>query len=215
VPPELWQGFAKGNHPIVLGGIAHGAPAWMIPVLLPSSSIASGGLQVPVWAWTDPDVRPCRRDGKGLKTAQHCRVSYELPVKATVTKAAASAWAPDARLSIRHVAQPGRLRRFLGGNGQPRSLMRRLRCHIWAFPLRAMVRQGGTSLLYKGEQHNLCQNPEPPRHHVRRKCNKKVTSHPIPTEMPFQAVFMRERGLPCKFPLQGLYVHASWCPERA
>ena len=60
---ELWQDFAKGNHPVVLGRIAHGAPAWMIPVLLPSSGVASCGLHVPVWSRTDPDVSPCRWDG--------------------------------------------------------------------------------------------------------------------------------------------------------
>jgi hypothetical protein len=66
---EMWQDFAEGNHPVVLGSIAHGAPAWMIPVLLPSSGVTSSGLHVPVWSRTDPDVSPCRWDSKGLNTA--------------------------------------------------------------------------------------------------------------------------------------------------
>src|SRR5262249_7439673 len=130
---ELWQGFAEGNHPVVLGRIAHGAPACMIPVLLPSSGVASSGLHVPVWSRTDPDVSPCRWDSKGLHTAQHCGITYGSPVNVTITKTAASALAPDTWLGIRHVAQPGCLRRFLGGNRQHSSLMRRLHCHIRPF----------------------------------------------------------------------------------
>jgi hypothetical protein len=53
--PELGQDVAEGNHPVVLRHITHGAPAWMIPVLLASFGVASRGLQVPVWARTDPD----------------------------------------------------------------------------------------------------------------------------------------------------------------
>jgi len=66
--PELGQDVAEGNHPVVLGRIAHGTPAGMIPVLFPSSGVASRGLQVPVWARTDPDVRPCWWDSKGFNT---------------------------------------------------------------------------------------------------------------------------------------------------
>ena len=138
---ELWEDFAKGNHPVILGRIAHGAPARMIPVLLASPGVASSGLQVSIWARTDPHVRPCRRDSQGLHTAQYCGVAYGPPIKAMVTKAAASALAPDAWLGIRHVAHPGRLRRLLGSNRQHRSLMRRLHCHIWAFPILARMRQ--------------------------------------------------------------------------
>jgi len=102
--PELWQDFAEGKHAVVFGSITYGTPAWMIPVLLPSSDVASSGLHVPVWAWTDPHVSPCRRDSKGLNTAQHGGVAYGPAVHTTVTKAAASVLAPDAWLGIRHVA---------------------------------------------------------------------------------------------------------------
>ena len=54
--------------------------------------------------------------------------------QSTIAKAAASALAPDAWLGIRHVAQPGCLRRFLGGNGQHRSPRGcELLCHIRVF----------------------------------------------------------------------------------
>src|SRR5262249_1052137 len=64
---------------------------------------------------------------------------------ATITKAAASALAPDSWLGIRYVAQPGCLRRFLGGNRQHRSLMKRLRCHIRAFLILTKMGQWATS----------------------------------------------------------------------
>src|SRR5947207_10674267 len=72
---DLRQGRSKGQHPVVLDGIANLAPARMISVLLASPGVAPGRLQRAARAGADPDVRPGRRAGQALDPPDRVRVT--------------------------------------------------------------------------------------------------------------------------------------------
>ena len=63
---DLRQRRAEGDHPVVLGLVAHRLPSRVVAVLLAAARVAAGGLQVAVRRRADPHVRPRRRDRQRL-----------------------------------------------------------------------------------------------------------------------------------------------------
>src|SRR6266702_5028209 len=51
---DFWQGRGKGQHPVVLDGVANLPPARVIAILFASPSVASGRLQVAARVGADP-----------------------------------------------------------------------------------------------------------------------------------------------------------------
>ena len=70
---------AKGEHPLVLGLVADGTPARMIPILLASFHIAPGRLDVAARIGGDPDVGPGGRDHQRGDPRQRCIVTHGVP----------------------------------------------------------------------------------------------------------------------------------------
>jgi hypothetical protein len=83
------QGLAKGNQPIVLGLIAHFAPARVIAVLFSATLIVADRLKMAVRVGTDPDIGPGRRNGQRSDAMQRLGPAHELPVGIAITKASA------------------------------------------------------------------------------------------------------------------------------
>ena len=67
---EARKRFAECEYMLIFLLIAHFAPARMITILLASSGIASGGLEMPIGHRTDPDLGPGRRDGQRSDACQ-------------------------------------------------------------------------------------------------------------------------------------------------
>src|SRR5262249_56633981 len=85
-PPNVWQGFGKLGEPVELVFIAHFAPALVIPVLLAAARVAASRLDVAVWRWTDPDVRPCWRDSESFDPEATLVVANRLPIRIEVVE---------------------------------------------------------------------------------------------------------------------------------
>ena len=120
---DLRQGRSKGQHPVVLDGIANLAPARVISVLLAPPGVAPGRLQMAARVGADPDVRPGRRDGQALDPPDRVRVTDAAALAVAVREALPGALPTDPRAQIRDIAQAGGSRR-LHRIDQPRGIDR-------------------------------------------------------------------------------------------
>ena len=110
---DLRQRHAEGDHPVVLGLVAHRPPLRVVAVLLAAARVAASSLQVAVRRRADPHVRPRRRDRQRLDLRDPL-TRHRLAVGAGVLESLAAPPARDARLVVAHVAQPRRPSRQRG-----------------------------------------------------------------------------------------------------
>ena len=61
-PTQAGEARPEGREIVELGRLALGAKVVVVAVLLAAPCVAPGGLEVPVGARGDPDIRPCRRN---------------------------------------------------------------------------------------------------------------------------------------------------------
>src|SRR6266699_2541698 len=85
--------------------IAYFPPAFVIPILFPSSGISSGGLDVPIRRGTNPDITPCRRNSEPLDAQQSLFVANRLSLCIKIFEFLALASARKTALLIAHIAQ--------------------------------------------------------------------------------------------------------------
>src|SRR3989442_9449686 len=109
---DLRQRRSKGQHPVVLDGIANLAPARVISVLLASPRVTPGRLQMAARVGADPDVRPGRRDGQALDPPDRVRVTDAAALTVAVREALPVALPADPRTQIRDITQARGARRF-------------------------------------------------------------------------------------------------------
>jgi hypothetical protein len=101
----------------------------MIPVLLPSSGVSAGRLDVAVGQRTDPDVSPCRRDDKGADALQLFGITDDVAVGGRIDKTFAAPVALISRRIIGDITEtrgPGRLDGIGGRRARARLTARRL-----------------------------------------------------------------------------------------
>src|SRR5688572_21644272 len=80
--PEGRQRTRERLHTIELRLVTCRAPVGVIPVLLALLRIPTGRLQVATRVWTDPHIRPRRRDRKRADAGENFLASNHLPVGA-------------------------------------------------------------------------------------------------------------------------------------
>src|ERR1700722_4703530 len=86
----------------------------MVPALLSSPCVAPCSLQMSLRILADPYVSPGRGDDQRFYAAQRFLIAHRLAVWVDIPETFALALSIDARLRIRDVAQPRRLRGFRG-----------------------------------------------------------------------------------------------------
>src|SRR5215472_5071396 len=105
--------LSKLDHALILCLVADFAPSGVIAALLAAARVATCCLKGTVRNRADPDASPGRRNDEGADAAQRVFVVDGCATRRRIAKALATAHAADARLRIRDVAQPSRLRRLL------------------------------------------------------------------------------------------------------
>src|SRR5690606_33844833 len=103
--PELRKRASERHQTVVLGLVPDLAPARVIPILLASARVASGGLQVCVWRGGDPYVRPRRGDGQPANPRERRLVGDGASMRPDVAETVAAADTPDARRRVADVSQ--------------------------------------------------------------------------------------------------------------
>ena len=109
--PQRGQGAGEGQDSFVLGVVPDLAPARMVAVLLASSLVSPGCLDVAVRHGADPDVRPGGRDDERPDPGEHVGITDGLALAVQVAERLAPGLAGQARLMVADVAEPG----LLGG----------------------------------------------------------------------------------------------------
>jgi hypothetical protein len=97
---NAWQNPSEAEHPSELVLVAHLAPARVVAVLLASSRIAAGRLQVAARTRGDPDVLPRRRDGERPDAVERVGVAHHPTLGIGVDESLALARAPYPRLDV-------------------------------------------------------------------------------------------------------------------
>src|SRR5206468_202573 len=116
----------EGDDPVELGVVPPGPPAAVIAILLATSSVPTGCLEVAVGIDGDPDIRPGRGDGQGADPGQRGPIADDPAAGVAIRKAATRAPPGDPRMVVRRVAQAGPACRDVGiGAGDPPACVRR------------------------------------------------------------------------------------------
>ncbi len=85
------------HHALVLRFVAHLTPPLVIPVLLATTDIASGCLNVAVCARADPDILPGRRDHERLDPRKDLQIGDATPLRIAIGKSLPGPMAGDTR----------------------------------------------------------------------------------------------------------------------
>ena len=104
------QRAGKINQPIILGLIAHLAPAQMIEMLFAPPLIATGYLEMTVVKRADPNFLPRRRNHQRVDPLERMPITNDPAIGGAITKPAPAALAAKARLLVGHVTQSDDLR---------------------------------------------------------------------------------------------------------
>jgi len=100
------QGVRELGEKLELVGISQLAPTRVVAVLLAALRVAPCRLQVAALVAADPDIRPCRRDGKRLDALDRLRVADACAVAIQVLEAFTAVPARVALLAVAGIAQP-------------------------------------------------------------------------------------------------------------
>ena len=103
--PDRRQRNAEGGEGGELLALASGTPVRVVPVLLPTLGVATGGLHVPVGRWADPHVGPGRRDRERPDPRELGGVLHG-PAGRAVGEPAARPHTPDALFLVADAMDP-------------------------------------------------------------------------------------------------------------
>ncbi len=113
---QLGQRPAELGHAAIFGAVAVGAPVGMVDVLLASSLVAAGGLDMPPRIGADPDVGPGRRDHQLGDAVFRAGAVDDAAVGVDIGEALAGLAAGKAGIGVVHIDEAGGGR--LLGTGQ-------------------------------------------------------------------------------------------------
>src|SRR5690606_15876806 len=77
------------DHPVVLVRVAHLAPTSVIAILLATTRVTTGGLQVTIGSGADPDILPGRWDRQLANPLQRFRVVHPAAIGAVIAETSA------------------------------------------------------------------------------------------------------------------------------
>ena len=97
--------FSEIDQSIVFVLIAYFPPALVISILFSPAGIPTGGLDVSIRRWTNPDIAPCRWNREPLDAQQSLLISNRLSLCVKIFEILALPFTRTAGLIIAHVTQ--------------------------------------------------------------------------------------------------------------
>ena len=102
---DLPQHVTELEHTLELRAVPMLSEARMVPILLPTASVARCDLKVSILEGADPDIGPRRRNHEGLEPGEHLRRANYLAVGVNIIEPAPMLLASNARHCVGYVAK--------------------------------------------------------------------------------------------------------------